>query len=253
MALFEFELRPVDAIEPWGKPPDLSLHWFGLSDGSYHLDLGDVRLLEYAERPGWPRYVEYQLARFHEDLLDMLPDVLEPLPAGVVRLLRGGSVSATRQELGRRHRDRGRHGVVYDESTEAFRLRLLDSLYLTPGFGIWIWSHEAKVVIEWDNREQLVDGRAAWTASVGRREMARTDFVEELISFDQRLMEAMSERIRLVEVDWSRPEVSIDIERLQSEQAERSAWLSSALNRKPSCSDWEAIRKELSSEGGGSA
>ena len=40
MSLIEFELTPVAEIEPWGCAPDLSLHWFGLSYGSYHLEAG---------------------------------------------------------------------------------------------------------------------------------------------------------------------------------------------------------------------
>jgi hypothetical protein len=94
MPLINFTLTPLAAIEPWGQPPDLNLHWFGLSEGAYHLELGDVRLLEYREELGWPRYVEYSLARLHEDLLEMVPYVLQPLPAEVVGRLPGGSLGA---------------------------------------------------------------------------------------------------------------------------------------------------------------
>ena len=83
MSLVEFELKPVPEIEPWGTAPKLSLHWFGLSDGAYHLELGASHLLEYASIEGWPRFVEYQVARLHEDFISMLPDTLETVPPGV--------------------------------------------------------------------------------------------------------------------------------------------------------------------------
>lgn len=49
--MFEFKLAALDHIEPWGTPPDLTLHWFGLTDGSYFIDLGHTHLLEYSSPP----------------------------------------------------------------------------------------------------------------------------------------------------------------------------------------------------------
>lgn len=49
--LFDFTLVPLDEIEPWGKPGQLSLHWFGLTDGYYWMDVGSSTLFEYSELP----------------------------------------------------------------------------------------------------------------------------------------------------------------------------------------------------------
>ena len=70
------------------------------------------------------------------------------------------------------------------EALEPFQARQLDSLYLSPGFGVWLWSHGRKVVIEWNNRGRLLDGQPAWTASGGKREMDRDEFIKAQ-SFDQ--------------------------------------------------------------------
>ena len=89
--LFQFHLRPLEEVEPWGKDP-ATLHWFGLSDGWYWWQAGPQQLFRYtqsaldhwaAESPGDSKplpYVDYQVVRPWEDLLDALPDVLAPVP-----------------------------------------------------------------------------------------------------------------------------------------------------------------------------
>jgi hypothetical protein len=93
---FRFELRPVDEIMPWGDQ-DRTLHWFGLTDGWYWIELDGQELLCYsgdmlrrwrgegheAARP----YIDYQVARLWEDLIQIAPAVLEPVPADLVRFV----------------------------------------------------------------------------------------------------------------------------------------------------------------------
>lgn len=245
MPLLNFTLTPLPAIQPWGQPPDLELHWFALSDGAYHLDLGDVRLLEYRPELGWPRYVEYQVARLHEDLLGMLPHVLQPLPADVVGRLPGGSLGAAHRAFRERHADIYARSEDVDSAMEVFQERLLDSLYLQPGFGVWMWSFGTTVVIEWDNRDCLLDRREVWTASVGRYELDRSAFLGELESFDRRLMSAMNERIESLGRGEYRPEVKIDLASLRADHADRSTWLATALKRQAPVVDWQAVGRGL--------
>jgi hypothetical protein len=251
LSLFEFELAPVEAIEPWGTPPDLALHWFGLSDGSYHLEIGDARLLEYAPRDNWPHFVEYQLARLHEDVLSMLPAVLEPIPSTVTLSLRDGSLDSTRRHVWKASESLDGADASLDVALDAFGSRMLDTLYLKPGAGIWIWSHGSKTVIEWDNRDRLLDGQQVWTATHGRHELARDEFVDEVRSFDRRLMAAMGERVRRARAGWARPDVKLDIERLVAEQAERSGSLQSVLAGGHHTTDWHAVAAALSRIGSG--
>ena len=162
MSLIEFELTPVAEIEPWGCAPDLSLHWFGLSYGSYHLEAGRSLLLEYASAEGWPRFVNYQLARLHEDLIAMLPDVIDEVPSEVVRHFLNGSLGATVRHL--RQVWIARDGVQdshLDTAVEVLGARALDTGYLNPSAGIWVWSMDAKTVIEWDNRRSAPSGEAS--------------------------------------------------------------------------------------------
>jgi len=64
----------------------------------------------------------------------------------------------------------------------------------------------------------------------------------------------MDERIRGVRTNWTRPDVKLDIERLEVEQAERRGCLESALRSGRRTTDWLAIQEAFSriaSEGSG--
>src|SRR5438105_15938246 len=81
--LFDFTLRELDQIQPWGAPEDPNLHWFGLSDGTYWMNVGQSKLFEYtaaAQAHAVPQFCDYQVVRLYEDLLEVVPYVLEPVP-----------------------------------------------------------------------------------------------------------------------------------------------------------------------------
>src|SRR4051794_3484764 len=97
--LVNFSLRSPADITPWstanGEP---TLHWFGHTLGWYWINLGGAELFRYHDESlaHWARtvpgefrspYDEYEVARLHEDLLSMLPAVLEPVPPPVAARL----------------------------------------------------------------------------------------------------------------------------------------------------------------------
>ncbi len=45
--MFLTSCRARPEVLPWGNPGELSLHWFGLTDGKYWIQAGDDALLEY--------------------------------------------------------------------------------------------------------------------------------------------------------------------------------------------------------------
>jgi hypothetical protein len=134
--VFEFALRQLNQIVPWGEPPNLTLHWFGLTDGSYFVDLGDTHLLEYSAALDVPVHVEYQVARLHEDLLEMLPDVLAPVPASVLRGFTNGSLAATLADLRRTWSEsQAEPGEELSAATDTLGRRQLDRPILAPALG----------------------------------------------------------------------------------------------------------------------
>ena len=90
---FRFVLRPVDEVGLGGSADGPKrLHWFGLTDGWYWIDIGHhelLRLHESVDRLDDPKlpYVDYYVVRLWEDLLDVLPVVLDPVPLDLFALL----------------------------------------------------------------------------------------------------------------------------------------------------------------------
>ena len=253
MSLFEFQLASLRSIEPWGTAPNRTLHWFGLSDGTYHIELGPTRLLEYAARKGWPRFVEYNVARIHEDILAMLPNVLESIPNSVTRYFVNGELGKTLGHLQRTWETLPDGDNILDVAILALERRLLDTGYLNPSARIWIWSHGTKTVIEWDNRDRVVDGKPAWASAYGRYEMEREQFFEEVKSFHTRFVAAMDERVRKVCLNWNRQDVEIDLKRLAEEQAERCGSFDMAVECSRPNTNWQLVEKAFLNAGIGSS
>src|SRR4051812_21332756 len=90
---FDFQFRPVSIITPFGRERQ-RLHWFGLTDGWYWIEIGDDQLFRYSDAlmaheepwlstPDTFPYVDYYVVRLWEDLIDLLPTILAPVPDSV--------------------------------------------------------------------------------------------------------------------------------------------------------------------------
>ncbi|HEY9107740.1 MAG TPA: DUF5984 family protein [Roseateles sp.] len=230
--LFDFRLRPLDEIQPWGAPEDPNLHWFGLSDGCYWLNVGEQRLLEYSTQLqaefGFPRCCDYQVVRLHEDVLDMLPEVLTPAPPELREFA----------ERGREYLDAWAsppeseaEWARLDHALTWLDRRTLSSRYLSPGARIWMWSDEPEVHVQWDNRGINVHGVPAWSARCGSFSLSRADFVAEAKRFHERFMQQMAERVRDLLATGAPPRIRIDLDGLEREQRRRETL--SELNFQP--------------------
>jgi len=113
--LFNFKLTPLRDVVPWGVAGDSpTLHWFGLTDGQYWIDVGGQRLFEYnaaVRHAGDPACCAYQVARLVEDVNDMTPAVLKPVHADSAARISGSEgriVDAPRRGLVAAERRAGR-------------------------------------------------------------------------------------------------------------------------------------------------
>ncbi|HKU07730.1 MAG TPA: DUF5984 family protein [Bradyrhizobium sp.] len=260
--LINFTLAPIEKIVPWGEPGSYSLHWFGLTYGEYWIQAGNAALFEYsdhARNAGMNRYCEYQVVRLHEDLLDMLPHILEPVPQSLVPYIHGQSAKAWRNAYCA-WRDRDDDvtdadylGEIADAAVLWSERRHLDSAYLSPSANIAIWSDRDHVHIEWDNRDRQFEGRPAWSAGVGAYQMSRDEFIEEARSFHVRLMDQMAARVDQVVAGYLPSEIQIDLLGLAREQEQRARSLDSALKVGIPRNDWQqterAIREILTAQG----
>lgn len=261
--LFEFKLRPIDEVAPWGAEPELSLSWFGLTDGFYRINVGTERLFTYSESstrllaakyPGFTGdYEDYQVVRLWEDICTILPDALDPVPSALADLLLGPTPKVNEwlihaysfwtklddqpeSEIGHQ---------LYETATDWLHRRSLDSMYLRAGPRMWIWSTDDLVTITWDNRGLELEGVEAWSAHHGSFSMPRSKFIQEVRDFDARLIDQMKARVEQVCTKWNRPNVHIDFEVLRLEQIERAQAMPKALAVNTVSPDWRKVSESM--------
>lgn len=251
--LINFTLAPIDEVVPWGQPGSYCLHWFGLTYGEYWIQAGDATLFEYSDHAraaGAERYCTYQVVRLYEDLMDMLPHILEPVPNPLVPYISGAGPGILRGaydawcEIAADLPDADDRFAFADAAVEWVERRRLDSSHLAPSANIAIWSDDERVHIGWDNRDRLFDGEPAWSASLGSYRMSRGEFIKEMKSFHDRLMEQMAVRIDQVASGRLRSEIQIDLPGLTKEHEQRTRSLEAALKIVPA-TDWRQVERAV--------
>lgn len=213
--MIRFELTPIDQVQPWNG----DLYWFPLSSGSYSIDLGTHRLFEYAD--GTP--VQYFLARLHTDLLHSLPEVLDPIPEPLAERFIEGSAIVTWHTLSASTDDS--EDPMFD-ALEGFRVRSLDSMYLTPRAHILQWRRGDEIVIEWDHRSFDV---CPWSARHGRVAIPVETYLADIRRFHEELMAQMSERVRFATIPT------------EEEHRRREGELARVLARPAAACDWDIL------------
>jgi len=247
--LFNFHLRPVEVIEPWEAEGRAYLHWFGLTDGWYWIDVGGDQLFsrtesarchfESTKESGIPeQFVNYYVCRLWEDLLDQLPYFLEPVPEYVLERIKPGiSAVRWRDQVGdylfpETDGDWPTENFVrFDQVVNWLDQRRLPCGNLQHGPNIWFWNDGQTVFLHWDNREICIDRMQVWTASIGTLSMPFGTFVDEVRSFDCRFISAMRERILGIQRLWPRTDAHIDIPSLLREQEDRATWIDRAFEQ----------------------
>lgn len=251
--LINFTLAPLEKIRPWGMAGNYRLHWFGLTDGEYWIQAGKSSLFEYsddAQAAGASRYCEYQVVRLYEDLMEMLPFILEPVPKSLVQYIFGESAKAWQKtcddwcDKNYEVIERPPFSEIYDTAIVWTGKRRLHSAHLSPSANIAIWSDDENVHIEWNNRDRLFDGKPAWSAAFGTHQMPRREFEQEIKSFHLRFMGQMAARVALVQQGVLAPEIGIDLPGLVKEHEQRTRTLDVAFGLLPR-TDWSEIERAI--------
>lgn len=247
LPLFDFQLRKIDQIQPWGAPENPKLHWFGLSDGHYWLNVGDHRLFEYSNiaqtTHGFPKHCDYQVVRLYEDVLEIAPYALEVVPPELRQFI---ALSAA-VPLGHAWQawcalpDTEQVMELLDEAGPWLGCRTLDSMYLKPSTNICMWSDAEQVHIQWDNRDKTVQDACVWSAEVGIFSLERECFVNEVRSFHTRFMEQMAERVEQVCNGGLPAGIHIDLDALVAEQRMRSQPIDRNLSQPPAPTMWPNV------------
>jgi hypothetical protein len=251
--LFNFTLIPIEEIEPWSADDNLSLSWFGLTDGFYWIGVGESTLFEYsahAQAADAPRFCNYQVVRLYEDLMKMLPHILEPIPHAIAQYLSGDGAAVWRLayrnwcEQNSDVLDSDKFWDIVDATTTWSGERRLDNAYLSPSANIVIWSDEEYVFFEWDNTSDLINGQPAWSALHGRYQLSRSEFIKEIQSFHFRLIAQMEKRVEMMLSGVLSTKIKIDMKGLASEHAERGLTLEKAMSLSQQ-TDWQITEKYI--------
>lgn len=241
----QFRLRPVDDIAPWGPVPSQNastpdwlrrphLHWFALTGGWFWIEAGEAELYRYSqaainamvrEQPVAPwvsevleiPYDDYQVARLWEDLLELLPDVLEPVPPQLAASLGPDGPWTAWEREAETAVEAVEDETLYENAQDMREAaagwwwkRHISTAYLQAGPQIWFWSDGSNAHIEWDNRALSLDGVPVWEALLGHHTIPVADFLEEVRSFDAQFMRQMHDRVASAQAEWTRPEIALD-------------------------------------------
>jgi hypothetical protein len=123
--------------------------------------------------------------------------------------------------------------------------RTLDTLYLSAGAGIYMWSDTSTVFVGWDNVDTSYEGLPAWSAGSGVFSFPRESFLQEARSFQDRLTGQMEERVKLVLAGALPSRIHIDDLNLRREQDEHRCWIENAIAAPHPATDWGDVHNAI--------
>jgi hypothetical protein len=261
---FEFTLRPVDEIQPWGSDDEQRLHWFGLTDGCYWIRVGSEEIYRYADGilKDWAKrypdtdytvpYVDYQIVRLWEDLLEIIPSVLEPLPPDFAAIAADAGAWVLWETKAEQWKQDGPEADSNDRSKTFYTAvswwsnRRLSAWHLQHSPYIWFWRVGDTVSFRWDCLSRNEDGIQVWQAQTGELSLSIAEFIESVTTFDQRLIGEMRSRIDAARAGGLRPGVVPDIDSLERDHAYRATCMPAMLKAAPFKDyDWDDVREAM--------
>ncbi len=260
--LFQFQLHPLNEVTTWSSAGNRPyLHWFGLTDAWYwlHMDAQN-ELFRYSPEilKNWHQnnpehffahpYVDYQVVRLWEDLLQILPEVLEPLPPPLAQMLETQEQTLSWIDLYYQwtRADLEPGSTLWNTRSSAVRWwenRMLDTGYLIAGPKLWFWNDSQHMHSFWDNRDRYINAIPVWTAQKGEAIFRLPEFIDEVDSFHTRLFSEMDARAQDIKNGRIISEVYVDLSALEKEQKDRYHWLAWSKNRTPehTGASWDAV------------
>jgi Family of unknown function (DUF5984) len=231
-----FELRPLADVAPWGTPESgLSIHWFGLTDGWYDVVIDERHL--FRVEGGDARGVGYQVVRLWEDLIEVVPAVIDESPADLASRLadvdRWNAWFARAWEL-------ENVDELQDVGLAWWSRRRVSTGHLRGAPHLYLWRHGEVLHVHW--RSRPLPGAPFWSSPHGNAVLTFDAFIDELVRFDRTLIEAMAARVDSIATAWDRSEIAIDVDQLRREHDDRATWLAQSMRvRHPTMYSWNEV------------
>jgi Family of unknown function (DUF5984) len=219
MALFEFQLAPVEEVTPWGQPDARTLCWYELTSGTFRMPVGDQVLFEYTDafksRFGLPRANDYTIANVASAMLGPFRDAMTRLPPALEALVEDGDLLDRLYDVcGDEDDVKGAWWWLKGE-----RRPSMTFLVQAPRVGIpevCFFRVRDEVHLHWDNRESKVDGIPVWTAEYGSFRMPIADYERECRELAAGLLAKMVERGSQIESGTARPQQPVDLAKFRA-------------------------------------
>ncbi|MFI0803373.1 DUF5984 family protein [Amycolatopsis lurida] len=231
MIRFHFRLRPLAEVEPWG---DHRLHWFALTDGWYWIEVNGHKLFQHPSNAdtGQPVPVDYYVVRLWEDLLEVLPSVLEPVPADLADRMTSDLDAWCGADV---------EGA--EAALDWYSSHFMYTSYLVASPSILWWrSVGGRDTITVDWRHTAEHGLDCTVPGQGRASVPTELFLRAVEEFDRELIAAVGRRITEIEACGPDPDIQLDLEQLRHEHQQRSGSLTAAIQH-IHATDWTAVRE----------
>lgn len=186
-----FKLKSINDIEPWGN----SMHWFGLTDGTLYIQVGDEKIYEYSDsaRDYFKcdiKYNDYYLARFVTDFTELFRFIREPIPEILYNNIDKFEDMTDLWKDMYIDKPDDIFDKFYDEEytplTEWYYMQhTFNSGHLVGGQSIEFFRHGDKIKILWKSYDDAIleNGENIWTSPNGIYEMSWKDFTDECKNF----------------------------------------------------------------------
>ncbi len=247
-----FKLQELDKVMPFGEPPNLSLHWFGLTDGLLWIDVGTHTIYEYSQAAqryfdNAPRYNDYQISRFVEDFFDTFRYVGESIPEVLYHNLEifDNKMSAWKELYEDKDDDIFDEFYFneYHELRDWYGNRSFDSAHLIGGPYIGCFRCGDKLKIIWESSHELDDGNSIWTSPKGCVELTYEEFINGVEEFFKAFLVEMDSQVdNAILKDWK--SIGLDKEMLAWENGQRKEGFLqqlSLLRNTEEKTDWDKV------------
>lgn len=252
--LFDFKFAPIQNPLKIGY-----YHWFWLTDGFYWINIGNQKLFELSDETinYWQinidsdeqKCMDYPVVRLWEDMLEILPTILNPVPKSIHQLF------LQFQENCDKNSNKWYDYVENEESSGRYKenellfgvplffdAHIISTMHIASSPLLYFWRYQEsggdKMWIGWDFTQTITDDDTnqempIWSANKGVAKMDFNDFMNEVKQFNDKFLNQMQEKIDEIlssnELKSLYPD-DFDFSVLQNEQNSREKELNKALN-----------------------
>lgn len=264
--LFDFEFKDLQT-----SITESGLIWYWLTDSFFWLNVGDNTLFQLSdevlaiwEKSGYPlrthfseKCMRYPLVRFWEDMINIIPTVIEAVPTEFHNLFMQpldviASYSEKWEEYSRQQEQKiiyKKHGLSFNKPF-FFDNHMLNTWYIADSPNLHFWRYKDDMWFAWDFTghfeidEDTQKQINVWTAKKGTYHLPFAEFMQEFENFNNRVISEMEIRISTIldsiELQKLYPD-NYDFDNLKQDHERRKHTLENEIKNYSSPFDWDEL------------